>query len=171
MTRSASCLAASEVAAIYGTYGDLMQRRCRVILRDDALADDALQEAFVNLIRYGAAFRDVQAKLRWLYRLCDRSCFAQLRKRKRQRELADESRAARPEPIHSHPTHRVEHRDQVLKVLGALGERERQVAVLAWVDGLSQGEIGRQLGWSRQTVNKKLARIRKVATEITGEHQ
>ena len=39
-------LSPAELAAIYTLYGHLMQRRARVLLRNDAQADDALQEAF-----------------------------------------------------------------------------------------------------------------------------
>ena len=80
--KTSSRLRSDEVSNIYERYGALMRRRCRRILRDDALADDALQEAFVNLIRYGAQFRAADAKLRWLYRIVDRCCFGQLDRRR-----------------------------------------------------------------------------------------
>ena len=147
---------------IYERYGALMRRRCRRILRDDALADDALQEAFVNLIRYGAQFRAADAKLRWLYRLSDRCCFGQLNRRRRVQareqggELPDVSVPAAP----------VEARDRVMRILGALSDMERRLAVLAYVDEFSQGEIGHETGWSRQTINKKLKAIRSKAQRL-----
>ena len=60
-------LSNSEVARVYRRYGHLMLRRCRVLLPDDTLADDALQDAFIKLMRFGAELQQADAKLRWLY--------------------------------------------------------------------------------------------------------
>ncbi|MEO0815648.1 MAG: hypothetical protein AAFY60_22525, partial [Myxococcota bacterium] len=43
-------LSRQELQEIYETYGHLMKRRCAMIMRNDAAADDAFQEAFVNLM-------------------------------------------------------------------------------------------------------------------------
>ena len=155
MSASGSRLRPDEVADIYERYGALMHRRCRRILRDDALADDALQEAFVNLIRYGAQFRTAESKLRWLYRLSDRCCFGQLSRR---RKLAEREGGELPDVAARSPA--FEARDRVMRILDGLSEMERRLAVLAYVDEFSQGEIGAETGWSRQTINKKLKAIR-----------
>lgn len=153
-----------EIADIYNTYGSLMRRRCRIVLKDDALGDDAFQDAFVNLIKYGKNFRQAEAKLRWLYRLCDRCCFALIEKRKKGKAREEKY----IDPVPSAPSGRIEDRDAVLKILSSLDEKAKAVAVLAYVDGLSQGEIGRTLGWSRQTINKKLRQIREAAGQLLG---
>ena len=151
-----SRLSRDEVASIYERYGALMRRRCIRILGDTSLADDALQEAFINLIRYGAQFRTVDAKLRWLYRLSDRCCFGQLNRR---RQLADRERGGEVPDV-SGPPAPIEARERVVRIMGALSDVERRLAVLAYVDEFSQSEIGRETGWSRQTINKKLKAIR-----------
>jgi len=156
VTATQAKLSRQEIADIYVQYGHLMLRRCRAITRSDALADDALQESFVNLIRYGTAFRKATAKLRWLYRLCDRCCFAQLKKRKRIVPMEA------PERIRAQTTEmntRLEDRDLVLRMLAQLEPKEQEIAVLFYLDGMSQGEIGKLLEWSRQTINKKLGKI------------
>ena len=50
-------LRTEEVEALYEKYGFFLLRRCRMILRDTSLADDAMQEAFVKVMRSGAAVR------------------------------------------------------------------------------------------------------------------
>jgi len=157
-------LSRREIADIYNTYGAMMRRRCRIVLKDDALGDDAFQDAFVNLIKYGKNFREAEAKLRWLYRLCDRCCFALIEKRKKGKARED----AYIDPVPSAPGGRIEDRDAVLKILGGLDDKAKTIAVLAYVDGLSQGEIGKTLGWSRQTINKKLRQVREAAGELLG---
>ena len=53
----------AEVADVYRQYGHLLLRRCRLITRDDALAEDALQEAFVRVMRYGRGLHEARSKL------------------------------------------------------------------------------------------------------------
>jgi len=161
-------LSREEVGEVYRRYGDLLLRRCRIVLGDDALADDAFQEAFVNIIRYGAAFRRADAPLRWLYTVCDNACFGQLRKRKRHDDKVDaaERAALAGSTVRPHVlTAQLEARSEVLRFLGGLEETDYRIAVLSFVDGLSQGDVGRELSLSRQTVNKRLTRIREQAQQ------
>ena len=146
-----------EVGAIYDRYGYLLLRRCRLLMRGDAAAaEDALQEAFVKIMLHGGAYAGADDKLRWLYRVVDNSCFDALKRRRNRPESAVEA----PERGggDAHPA--LVERMQAARALGRLPERERQVAVLAFVDGLSQGQIASEVGWSRQTINKRVQLIR-----------
>ncbi|MEE2788048.1 MAG: sigma-70 family RNA polymerase sigma factor [Myxococcota bacterium] len=149
-------LSRAEVYEIYTTYGALMRRRCRMVLRDDALGDDAFQDAYVNLIRYGAGFRNVTAKLRWLYTMCDRCCFAIIDRRKRSTKREEQYQR----PVKSSESELLIDRQLAMTALASLDDVGRKIAVFAYVDGLSQGEIGALMGWSRQTINKKLREIK-----------
>src|SRR5690242_10060674 len=75
-----------EVGEIYRKYGHLVLRRCEVVTRQPALAQDALQEVFVKVMRYGSELRTAEAPLRWLYRVADRCCFDLLSRTKRRAE-------------------------------------------------------------------------------------
>jgi RNA polymerase sigma-70 factor (ECF subfamily) len=150
-------LRTTSVSALYAKYGFFLRRRCRTILRDDALADDALQEAFVKVLRNEGALREVEEPLRWLYRVVDRCCFDALRKRRRSVESPsddDEGGAS------AHPGVAIEMRDAVLRLLATFGDDEMQIALLLFVDGMSQGEIAEEMGVSRVTVNKRIQAIR-----------
>jgi RNA polymerase sigma-70 factor (ECF subfamily) len=148
-------LGPEEVSALYAKYGFFVRRRCGAILRDDALADDALQEVFVKVMRGGAGIREAGEPLRWLYRVVDRCCYDALRKRRRSRETPSSDEAAG-----AHPGAAIESRDAVLSLLGTLDEKAMRIALLHFLDGLSQGEIAEELGVSRVTVNKKIQAIR-----------
>jgi RNA polymerase sigma factor (sigma-70 family) len=152
-------LGAEEVSALYAKYGFFLRRRCGAILRDDALADDALQEAFVKVMRSGAAIRDASEPLRWLYRVVDRCCYDALRKRRRSREASTES-LGEDDMAGPHPGAAIESRDAVLQLLGTFDENAMRIALLFFMDGLSQGEIADEVGLSRVTVNKKIQAIR-----------
>jgi RNA polymerase sigma-70 factor (ECF subfamily) len=131
-----------------------------MILRDPVLADDVLQEAFVKVLRNTESLRAADEPLRWLYRVVDHSCFDALRKRRRAVESPSEV-----EGTSAHPSTTIEVRDAVLRLLGTLAEDEMRIAMLLFVDGLSQGEIAEEVGVSRVTVNKKLQAIRARADE------
>ncbi len=66
-----------------------------------------------------------------------------------------------------------EAREVVLALLSRFDPKVQQVAVLYYLDELPQEEIARELGWSRRTVGKKLARLRKrariLAQSLTAE--
>jgi len=148
-----------EVALAYQRYGHLVLRRCRVVTRDVALADDALQEVFMRLMRYGGAFRETDKPVRWLYRVADRVCFDLLRQRKRRAEVDT------PEDLSvSSEVGTVVDRDVVLRFLSKMDAQLQQIAVLHYVDGLTQGEIATEMGISRQTVNKKIATLHERAS-------
>ena len=147
-------LSREEAEEVYRRYGHLLLRRCRAVMRDDAAADDALQECFVKIIRYGKAYRAAETKLGWLYQVVDNCCYDAFRRRapRAAPEVADQV----DEPRAGCPTTRI----LAERALRRLPTGERRIALLAFVDGVSQGEIAAEVGASRQTVNKKLAAIR-----------
>lgn len=149
----------ADADALYRRYGFLLRRRCRTLLRDESLADDALHEAFMNVIRHRERFENAEEPLHFLYRTVDNACFDQLRKRKRRRE--DGPLAY--EPASPHPAVDIEIRNAIVDVLAELTDEERRIAVCAFVDGMSQGDIATEVGLSRVTVNKKLGTIRERA--------
>lgn len=159
-------LTPSELTELYRRYGYALHRRCRLLLRDATSADDALQEAFVKLFRAGAAVRSADRPLHWLQRVVDRTCFDQLRRTKhlrREDPIEDAPDLAAPPGVDH------EARSAALRVLSRLGEDEQNLAVLAYVDGLTQSEIARELGISQPAVHKRLVQLRERATRALGE--
>lgn len=149
---------------MYRRYGFFLRRRCRILLRDASLAEDALQEVFVKIMRSGGDLKKADHPMRWLHRVADRACFDQLRRGKRIRNATPLDQI--DELVH--PGTEPELRQAVLEVLARMDEEEQQIAVMAFVDGMSQEEIARELGYSRVTVNKRVARIRERAAEVAG---
>lgn len=156
-------LSAEEVRALYVRYGYFLRRRCRVLLRDDGLADDALQEACIGLLKGGASFRDAKEPLAYLYKVTDRAAFDLLRSRRRkplpgaEPDVLDQLQVA--------PGLDPWLRHAAVTLLEQLDDEDRSLAVLAFVDGLDQGEIAQRLGVSRVTVNKRVGALRERARE------
>ena len=156
-----SGLTPEEVRVVYTRYGSFLRRRARVLLRDTALADDALQNACLGLLRGGASFREAKEPLGYLYRTVDRAVFDLYRTRKRKPlpgaepdVLATIAIAPGLDPWLFRAA---------AGLLEELDDEGRELAVMAFVDGFDQGEIAERLGLSRVTVNKRVQALREKA--------
>lgn len=159
--RDESGLSADEVRAAYTRYGALLLRRARVLLRDPILAEDALQNACLSLLRGGSSFRAAAEPLAYLYRTIDRAAFDLLRTRRRKPLDGRE-----PEVLDGLAIAPSLDPDLFLAtsaLLDDLDDEGRALAVMAFVDGLDQGEIAARLGLSRLTVNKRVQALREHA--------
>ena len=160
-------LSRDEVAQIYRKYGCFMHRRARLVTRDDALAEDAVHEALVKLLQNGQALREAEQPLSWLLRVVERASIDQLRRGKHLHRAAPIDETVNQ--MAAHPSVDLEARNSVLRVLGTLADEDQRIAMLAFVDGLSQGQIAERVGYSRVTINKRLQSIREHARRATSE--
>jgi RNA polymerase sigma-70 factor (ECF subfamily) len=150
-------LSASEVAELYRRYGFVLGRRARLFLRDETLAQDAVQELLAVLLKRGESVREADSAFRWMCRALDRVCLDLLRRTKRSREALplDEVDVIGPAPGIDAVARRA-----VLESLEKLDEREQAIAIAVFVDGVTQGEVAGELGLSRVTINKHVQKIK-----------
>ena len=157
-------LSEAELAELYRKTGALVLRRCRFLLRDPAEAEDVMHDVFIRAMRWGASLRQADMPLAWLYRTAERCCFDRMRMRAREPVADDESFA----DTISFPSGqmRLEAADIVEKYFRRLEPRLQQVALLHYVDGLTQEQIAEQMQWSRRTVGKKIKALRRSAQRL-----
>ena len=153
-------LSADEVSNVYHRYGALIERRCRLLMRDRAHGEDALQELLTVLLHRGASFREADSPYRWLCRAADRTCLDLLRRGKRVRDALSQDGSDALDPLGTAPGVDTEARFAALQSLATLDEDQQTLAIMLFVDGMSQGEAAAELGVSRVTVNKRAQRIR-----------
>jgi RNA polymerase sigma-70 factor, ECF subfamily len=137
---------------LYERHAPLVFARCRYLLRDEEQAKDAMQDVFVKALRALPEFRAQASPHTWLVKIATHHCLNQLRAqragwREELRRLA-EGRSVETEPP--------ERRELLRALLGAAGEEEQEVAVLTFVDELTQAEIAQVTGRSLPTVRKRL---------------
>jgi RNA polymerase sigma factor (sigma-70 family) len=145
------------VSALYQRYGALLSRRCRLLLRDASLAEDAVQELLAVLLRRGEGLREATSPYRWLCRAADRTCLDLLRRGRHVRMALPLDEV---DPIGPAPGIDAEARWSALESLSSLDSAEQTLAIMLFVDGLTQGEAAAELGVSRVTVNKRAQDIR-----------
>ena len=131
---------------------------CLRLTRDRGLAEDALQETFLDVYRGLPTFRGDARLSTWIYRIALRTA---LRLRARRPEVA-----ADREPAAAHdPRAALDARDRCRRVedaLAALPAEQRTVVCLFAVDGLGHAEIAEILGVPEGTVKSRLFRGRRI---------
>ncbi len=151
---------------LYERYGFLVHRRCMQLVRRPEDAEDALQETFLRVKRYGPP-RDGEATLAWLYTVAARCCFDLMEKRGRE-PVADDSQLAAVEELGGGCAEDADRRALLGAALRTLDGKTRTIGVLHYLDGYTQEEVAEQTGFSRKTVGKKLKtfedRIRQLFT-------
>lgn len=154
------------VQELYERYGYAVHRRCLRLLGSRAEADDALQAVFVRVMRWGG-LQQSEAPLPWLYRIADRVCFDQLKLRRRQ--ASPEESARRLEQRAEQPSgERPEQLSEVREVLGLCEADVQEVAVLYYVDEMTQDEVADAVGCSRKSVRSRLAEFLRTARQVWG---
>jgi len=129
-------------------------------MRDHAQAEDALQELLAALLRRGESFREAASPYRWLCRAADRTCLDLLRRGRRVREALSNDGLEELDPLGPAPGVDAEARLAAIQSLGTLDDDQQALAIMLFVDGMSQSEAAAELGISRVTVNKRAQRIR-----------
>jgi RNA polymerase sigma-70 factor, ECF subfamily len=133
----------------------------RRMLREDAEAEDVAQEALLRLWRNSAKLEvGLDGVKPWLRRVVSNLAIDRLRRA--QAEVVTDEVPDAGEPA-SQLT-RLERRDTAMRVREAidrLPDRQRMALALFHFEGLSQIEVGRQLGISDEAVESLLARARR----------
>jgi RNA polymerase sigma-70 factor (ECF subfamily) len=136
----------------------------RYLLRDDADAEDAVQEAVLRALRYFAGFRGVEGRA-WLLRIVRNTCFTWRRRRSAEPTVPLDA------DLHGAPVDGMQSPEDALIVaagrellhaaIDALPAEFREVIVLRELEGLSYREIGEVAGVPVGTVMSRLSRARK----------
>ncbi|MFL6680665.1 MAG: RNA polymerase sigma factor [Burkholderiaceae bacterium] len=158
-----------------------LYRLARATLRDDAEAEDALQEAYLAAHRALAGFRGESSLATWLSRLVTNECLGRLRKRARRDNIfpivaldaeADPEvamdDARQPEPP-DRALVRTQMRALLERQLDALPQAFRSVFVLRAVEELSVEETAQVLGIPEATVRTRHFRARSLLREALAQ--
>jgi RNA polymerase sigma-70 factor (ECF subfamily) len=156
-------IAAGERAALKQLYDDFGPRLLGIahrILRDGALAEDALQEAFVKIWRNAARFdRARGSALGWTVIIVRRAAF-DLRPRAPAFAPVDIV-CEQPESDMLHPG--------LARALEALPERHREALLLMYIHGLTHSELAAAMGAPLGTVKSWVRRGAAALKDAVGE--
>jgi len=158
------------LGVLYDRFGRLAFRLAFRILRDRALAEDAVQEAFLAVWRSADAYKRERAKpSTWILTVVHRRAVDIVRR--------EQSRRAEPLEVAPEPAAGPADEDAVLRdrraaVQAALTElpgEQRQALELAYYGGLTQSQLAERLGVPLGTVKSRmfagLGRLRELLAE------
>ena len=156
-------------------YNRRLYRLARATLRDDAEAEDALQDAYLSAYRCIGQFRGDAALSTWLSRLVHNECLGRIRRRARRQNIFPMAGNASDFELDAVPANDQERPDEALgraemralleRKLDALPEGFRSVFVLRAVEELSVEETASCLGIPEATVRSRHFRAKSLLRE------
>ena len=149
-------------AVLVGVSVARLEAVARLILRDQELARDAVQEAYIRAWRDLPGLRDPDRFDAWLHRLTVNSCLDAVRRRKR-RPIEVDLSPAMP-PVIGDQTANIADRDQLERGFRRLRAEQRAVLVLHYYVGLSASAVAETLdipvGTAQSRLNRALTELR-----------
>jgi RNA polymerase sigma-70 factor (ECF subfamily) len=147
-------------------YNERLYRVARAILRDDAEAEDVMQQAYVNAYANLRQFGGKAQFPTWLTRIAINEALARLRRRGRYEPLDDEPSNVEtfmPQPPSRNPEEQAftgELRSLLEWAVDRLPDGGREVFVMREVEGMSTADVASALEVSEDVVKTRLSRAR-----------
>ena len=154
----------AALAALVDEYASTLYRVAYSVLRNQADAEDAVQEAFLRVLRHRESLGDVRDHRVWLIRIVWNIVLDRKRRAKTRPETDDVSELARVLPANGLSAEQrasaAQHHAQVLACVEQLPAKEREVLLLSAFEELSSVEIANVLGITESSVRSRLFRAR-----------
>ena len=140
------------LADLYARHAGAVLSRCRWLLGDAEAAKDATQDVFTRALRALPEFRAAASPSTWLLSIATHHCLNELRagRARWKVEVVRLAELKRDEGVVP------EKRELVRALLARAAPEEQEVAVMYYVDELTQAEIAAATGRSLPTVRKRL---------------
>ena len=165
----------TALAELYDRVGRVAYGLAFRVLRDDRLAEDAVQEAFLGVWRTAAGFRAERAKATtWILTLVHRRAVDLVRREERRRaEPLDETHDVATTESAEDAAWLGFERERVQEGLRQLPHVQREAIELAYYGGFSQSELSERLGVPLGTIKSRmfagLSRLRELLQDEAEE--
>ena len=154
----------AAVAGLVSQYAGTLYRVAYSVLRNAADAEDAVQEAFVRVLRHRETLGEVRDQRVWLIRIVWNIVLDRKRRAKTRPETDDVAELARVLPSDGLTAEQIasaaQHHAHVLACVEQLPAKERQVLMLSAFEELTSVEIAAVLGITESSVRSRLFRAR-----------
>ncbi len=152
----------SAFAELYALTYNKVYNYARHYLRDDFLAQDAMQEVYITALKNIQKIKDPSLFIAWINRISFHVCFDMMQKSGTRSETGDPEilELIRDEYLDSNPEARAEKSDEILrlrKAVESLPFHEREVITLRFFGNMKLEELAAALEISRSTVKRYLA--------------
>lgn len=148
-----------QIEDLYERYAHILHRRCRLLLGNEADAEDAVQEIFIKALRSLDGFRHESSLLTWLYRIATNHCLNVLRSRRRHQTYQNQKEQTEAQNTPRTDSETIEDATFIRSLILDLDRRSQELVVLYFIDGMNQEEAALEMGLSVPTVRKYLNRF------------
>ncbi len=160
----------AALAALVDEYAATLYRVAFSVLRNTADAEDAVQEAFLRVLRHRDSLGEVRDPRVWLIRIVWNIVLDRKRRAKTRPETDDVTELARVLPAGGLSAEEraaaAQHHVHVLACVEQLPAKEREVMMLSAFEELSSVEIAAVLGITESSVRSRLFRARNLMAEL-----
>lgn len=147
-----------EMEKLIELYGDELLRLCYLYLHDWQLAEDAVQDVYINIFRKHKGFHGQSSEKTWITRIAINVCKSYLRTPWKKKVIYgdlnpvwDEEKEAKEAVFRD---------DTVILAIYQLKPKYREVVLLFYYQELKVREIAETLGISQSAVTVRLTRAR-----------
>jgi RNA polymerase sigma-70 factor, ECF subfamily len=160
----------TALAALIDQYSGTLYRVAFSVLRNPADSEDAVQEAFLRVLRHRHTLHEVRDHRVWLIRIVWNVVLDRKRRAKTRPETDDVADLARVLPSSGLSAEEIaaaaQHHAHVLACVEKLPPKEREVLLLSAFEELSSVEIASVLGITESSVRSRLFRARNLMAEL-----
>ena len=162
---------AQTIKEFLKTYRTGIINLCYRFLQNSEDAEDTAQEAFIELFRSIAHFREESKLSTWLYQIAVSKSLDQIRKKKRKKRLAviqsillrDNQVEQIPAPSQQQPESELEKKERInilQQAINGLGQNQRIAITLSKIEGLSNKDVADIMELSVSSVESLLFRAK-----------
>jgi len=163
-TRALDLAKDETLAALVSQYAGTLYRVAFSVMRNASDAEDAVQEAFLRVLRHRDTLDEVRDQRVWLIRIVWNIVLDRKRRSKTRPETDDVAELARVLPCEGLSAEEraaaAQHHAQVLACVETLPPKEREVLMLSAFEELNSVEIATVLGITESSVRSRLFRAR-----------
>ncbi|MGH2932631.1 MAG: sigma-70 family RNA polymerase sigma factor [Gaiellaceae bacterium] len=147
----------AALAELYDRFGRMAYGLALRVLRDSALAEDAVQDAFLNVWRSAESFQADRAKAStWVLTFVHRRAVDLVRREERRRTEPEEAAPVPSGPGADEDAERRSKREVVQDALRQLPPEQREAIELAYYGGYTQSELAERLGEPLGTIKSRM---------------
>jgi RNA polymerase sigma-70 factor (ECF subfamily) len=163
---TAETLDSSEtITALVAEYSTTLYRVAYSVMRNAAEAEDAVQEAFLRVLKHRDQLSEIRDLRVWLVRITWNVVLDRKRRGKTRPENEDVADFARVLPSSDRRADEMlissQEHSRILKAIDQLPSKERQALLLSAVDELATPEIAAVLGTTESSIRSRIFRARR----------
>lgn len=146
-----------SIERILEDYGDMLYRLCLVMLKNEADAEDAVQETIIKYLQRSPVFENSEHQKAWLLSVASNKCRDMLRFRTRHPQVSMDALSEQPAQVRD---------SAVLEALMQVPQKFRLVLILHYVEGYSTAEIAKIIKRTPSAVKMRLQKGRQLLGDI-----